>query len=103
MARHPASPPAAAAAGGASSSFAGLGVHEQLVSKLRTQGISQPTDVQQAAIPLIRQGHNVAIQSQTGSGKVTGVVFSLPARPRCCLLNPRCLSCCRRWRTCCPS
>lgn len=41
----------------------------QLQGPLLQMGITQPTDVQRAAIPEILARANVAVQSYTGSGK----------------------------------
>ena len=37
---------------------------------LRNLGVQMPTPVQEAAIPRVLRGENIAIQSYTGSGKV---------------------------------
>lgn len=38
---------------------------------LKGLGLLNPTSVQQAAIPVVLRGENAAIQSYTGSGKVS--------------------------------
>ncbi len=39
-------------------------------AQLRSQDIVEPTLIQEAAIPQVLQGGNVAMQCYTGSGKV---------------------------------
>ncbi|GAB4818516.1 hypothetical protein N2152v2_005562 [Parachlorella kessleri] len=58
------------------SKFKALGVDERLLEPLRFQRITEPTDVQRAAIPEILTGANVAVQSYTGSGKT--LAYLLP-------------------------
>ncbi len=41
-----------------------------LQARLRLLDVQAPTPVQQAAIPRVLSGENIAIQSYTGSGKV---------------------------------
>jgi len=48
-----------------------------LQTVLAAQGIHEPTEVQQRAIPPILQGHNVAVRCYTGSGKTLS--YLLPA------------------------
>lgn len=42
---------------------------EQLLSKLSSEGITEPTEIQAKAIPVIKEGRDVAGESATGSGK----------------------------------
>ena len=56
--------------------FAGLGVSEQLVDRLKANGISKPTPVQAETIPFVYQGRDVISQAQTGTGKT--LAFVLP-------------------------
>jgi superfamily II DNA/RNA helicase len=37
---------------------------------LPTMGVHMPSDIQHSAIPLIKDGRSIALQSYTGSGKV---------------------------------
>ncbi|MFD0961429.1 DEAD/DEAH box helicase [Paenibacillus chungangensis] len=53
-----------------------LGIHEKLCQLLREEGIGQPTEVQQAAIPALLEGGDLSVRSQTGSGKT--LAFLLP-------------------------
>ena len=52
-----------------------LGVrrHRLVQGRLRESAVVEPTAVQQAAIPAILSGKNVALQCYTGSGKVHSV------------------------------
>ena len=56
--------------------FADLHIDERILKALADMGLSEPTEVQAAAIPLIRAGRDVVGQSKTGSGKT--VAFCIP-------------------------
>ena len=56
--------------------FDQLGVSETLVTCLKTRGITEPTPVQEQAIPPLRTGRDVIAQAQTGTGKT--LAFLLP-------------------------
>ena len=56
--------------------FDQLGVSEALVTLLKKQGITEPTPVQEQAIPPMRAGRDVIAQAQTGTGKT--LAFLLP-------------------------
>ena len=56
--------------------FDQLGVSETLVTCLKTRGITEPTPVQEQAIPPLRAGRDVIAQAQTGTGKT--LAFLLP-------------------------
>ncbi|PMH43793.1 DEAD/DEAH box helicase [Vibrio sp. 10N.286.49.B3] len=58
------------------SSFAALGLSEYLLSTLDRLNFSQPTSVQEQAIPLILNGKDVLAGAQTGTGKTAA--FGLP-------------------------
>ncbi|MGC1480652.1 MAG: DEAD/DEAH box helicase [Chthoniobacterales bacterium] len=59
------------------SSFTQLGVSKELVRGLDALGISQPTPIQESAIPyLIKSGGDLVAQAQTGTGKTAA--FGLP-------------------------
>src|ERR1043166_2464114 len=53
-----------------------LHINKATVALLTKHGITVPTPVQQAMMPLIAQGHDVIAQSETGSGKTLS--FALP-------------------------
>ena len=57
-------------------SFASLGLSEALVSAIEAAGYTQPTPVQQRAIPAVLQGRDLMVAAQTGTGKTGG--FALP-------------------------
>ncbi len=61
--------------------FAALGVSEELTQRLDAQGLTAPTAVQEATIPLALDGHDVAAEAPTGSGKT--LAFGLPVLQRC--------------------
>jgi ATP-dependent RNA helicase DeaD len=53
----------------------------ELQNALRNLGISEPTPIQAAAIPVLLDGADVVAQAQTGSGKT--LAFALPLVERC--------------------
>ncbi|WP_391573041.1 DEAD/DEAH box helicase [Cohnella sp.] len=56
--------------------FTGLGVSEGRVEILKAMGIVKPTPVQEETIPVVKAGHDVISQAQTGTGKT--LAFVLP-------------------------
>ncbi|GMK39590.1 hypothetical protein PCCS19_26440 [Paenibacillus sp. CCS19] len=60
--------------------FATLGVSQELTSVLTSYGITAPTPVQTKAIPLALKGLDVIVQAQTGTGKT--FAFALPLLSR---------------------
>jgi ATP-dependent RNA helicase RhlE len=77
-------------------SFQSLQLNKQLLQALREAGYAIPTPIQQKAIPLILQGHDVLGVSQTGTGKTTAYLLPLlmqlkyakGAHPRALILAP---------------
>ncbi|HAC64459.1 MAG TPA: ATP-dependent RNA helicase [Cyanothece sp. UBA12306] len=67
-------------------SFQSLGLSENRINKLEEIGFSSPTEIQQKAIPLILEGHDILGQSQTGTGKTAA--YSLPILEQIDLKNP---------------
>jgi ATP-dependent RNA helicase RhlE len=61
-------------------SFASLGLSEALVRAVEAAGYTQPTPVQQRAIPAVLQGRDLMVAAQTGTGKTGG--FALPVLER---------------------
>ncbi|GLK87027.1 DEAD/DEAH box helicase [Pseudomonas turukhanskensis] len=61
-------------------SFASLGLSEALVSAVEAAGYTEPTPVQQRAIPAVLQGRDLMVAAQTGTGKTGG--FALPILER---------------------
>ena len=61
-------------------SFASLGLSEALVRAVESAGYTQPTPVQQRAIPAALQGRDLMVAAQTGTGKTGG--FALPILER---------------------
>ncbi|WP_439887186.1 DEAD/DEAH box helicase [Pseudomonas sp. MBLB4123] len=61
-------------------SFASLGLSEALVRAVESVGYTQPTPVQQRAIPAVLQGRDLMVAAQTGTGKTGG--FALPILER---------------------
>jgi len=49
---------------------------------LETQGIIEPTPVQQESIPVVLEGRDVIVSAQTGTGKT--LAFALPAMTKLC-------------------
>lgn len=67
-------------------SFNNLGLSEGRVNKLETLGFEHPTEIQEKAIPLILEGHDILGQSQTGTGKTAA--YSLPILEQIDTKNP---------------
>lgn len=63
-----------------SSEFSALGLEENILRALALVGYTQPTPVQQQAIPACIAGRDLLVSSQTGSGKTAA--FMLPALQR---------------------
>jgi len=61
-------------------SFASLGLSEALVAAIEAAGYTEPTPVQQRAIPAVLQGRDLMVAAQTGTGKTGG--FALPILER---------------------
>ncbi|WP_252109198.1 MULTISPECIES: DEAD/DEAH box helicase [unclassified Halomonas] len=57
-------------------SFTELGLQDDLLRAISTQGYTQPTPIQQKAIPLVLAGRDLLASAQTGTGKTAG--FTLP-------------------------
>ncbi len=58
-------------------SFAELGLNEQILAGVDDLGFTTPTPVQADAIPLVLEGRDVVASAQTGTGKTAA--FALPA------------------------
>ncbi len=57
-------------------SFSELGLNDALLGTLARLGYSQPTPIQQQAIPVVLAGHDLLAAAQTGTGKTAA--FTLP-------------------------
>jgi superfamily II DNA/RNA helicase len=76
--------------------FADLGVPDELVASLATKGITTPFPIQTASIPDGLAGRDVCGRAVTGSGKtlafalplITRVERAAPKRPRALVLSP---------------
>ena len=60
--------------------FSSLGLRAELSRAVSDKGYSEPTPIQQQAIPLILQGRDIMGGAQTGTGKTAG--FTLPLLQR---------------------
>ncbi|MCB2289276.1 DEAD/DEAH box helicase [Clostridium sp. CS001] len=56
--------------------FKELGIKEDLLNILKIQGITEPTQVQERSIELIKNGRDIIAEAQTGTGKT--LAFLLP-------------------------
>lgn len=56
--------------------FSQLGISDNTVQRLEENGITEPTEVQEKALPVVLEGKDVLVESETGSGKT--LAFSLP-------------------------
>lgn len=66
--------------------FHHLGLMTDLLRAVAEQGYSQPTPIQQQAIPAILQGQDILASAQTGTGKTAG--FTLPLLQRLSTTTP---------------
>lgn len=57
-------------------SFKELNISRPVKENLESNGITEPTEVQQKAIPKVFEGKDLLVESETGSGKT--LAFSLP-------------------------
>jgi ATP-dependent RNA helicase DeaD len=62
-------------------SFSELGLEPQLLQAVERMGFTQPTPIQEEAIPALLSGSDVIGQAQTGTGKTAA--FMLPILQRC--------------------
>jgi len=62
------------------STFESLAIAPALLSKLAPMGISEPTEIQSAAIPPLLEGKDAILQAQTGTGKT--LAYLLPVLSR---------------------
>ena len=56
--------------------FESLNIEDSILESISKMGFEEPTKIQWESIPLIKEGHDVTAQSQTGSGKT--VAFGIP-------------------------
>ena len=63
-------------------SFQDLGLRAELLRAVNESGYSQPTPIQQKAIPAVLTGGDILAGAQTGTGKTAG--FTLPLLQRLC-------------------
>ena len=61
-------------------SFESLGLAEPLVRAVREHGYTQPTPIQQQAIPAVLSGSDLMAGAQTGTGKTAGFVLPMLQR-----------------------
>lgn len=66
--------------------FHNLGLSTDLLRAVAEQGYTEPTPIQQQAIPAVLQGHDIFASAQTGTGKTAG--FTLPMLHRLSASNP---------------
>jgi len=67
--------------------FSELGLSAELLRAIDQQGYQEATPIQQQAIPLILEGHDLLAGAQTGTGKTAG--FTLPCYKGCRILRHR--------------
>src|SRR6188508_352702 len=61
-------------------SFASLGLSDALVRAVTEHGYTQPTPIQQQAIPAVLAGGDLLAGAQTGTGKTAGFVLPMLQR-----------------------
>ena len=57
-------------------SFNTLGLRDEILTAISEAGYTEPTPIQQQAIPVVLQGRDLMACAQTGTGKTAG--FTLP-------------------------
>jgi ATP-dependent RNA helicase RhlE len=67
--------------------FSELGLSAELLRATNKQGYQEATPIQQQAIPLILDGHDLLAGAQTGTGKTAG--FTLPLLQRLQMTEPK--------------
>ncbi len=60
--------------------FSKLGLPAPLVKGVRAAGYTEPTPIQQRAIPIVLEGHDLVGAAQTGTGKTAAFVLPILAR-----------------------
>ncbi|MEI7026872.1 DEAD/DEAH box helicase [Paenibacillus sp. y28] len=60
--------------------FAQLGLRDEIVRQVESQGITEPTPIQQQTIPLVLAGGDIIAESQTGTGKTFAFVLPMLER-----------------------
>ena len=68
-------------------SFAELGLNEQILAGVNALGFTQPTPVQEQSIPLVLEGRDLVASAQTGTGKTAA--FALPTLQRIMGMAPK--------------
>jgi ATP-dependent RNA helicase DeaD len=66
--------------------FLTLGISEKIADTLKIHGVTEPTPIQEKAIPLLLDGKDIIAQSQTGTGKT--FAFVLPILEKIDTNNP---------------
>jgi len=61
-------------------SFSDLGLHDDLLRAVTAQGYTQPTPIQQQAIPVVLEGRDLLASAQTGTGKTAGCTLPMLQR-----------------------
>ena len=62
-------------------SFKTYGLSAEFLRAINDQGYTNPTPIQQKAIPLILTGKDVVAGAQTGTGKIAGFTLTFVATP----------------------
>ena len=83
------------------SRFAGLGLADSLLRAITDAGYTNPTPIQEKAIPVVLTGRDLLAAAQTGTGKTAGFTLPIlqillsrqpatrkPGQPRCLILTP---------------
>src|SRR5689334_4596507 len=60
--------------------FASLGLPSSILKGIRAAGLTEPTAIQNKAIPTILQGNDLIGQAQSGSGKTGAYLIPILAR-----------------------
>lgn len=65
-------------------SFDNLGLNENILRGIKEAGFTEPSPIQEQAIPIVLEGHDMVAQAQTGTGKTAA--FGLPVMSK---INPQ--------------
>jgi ATP-dependent RNA helicase RhlE len=65
--------------------FQQLGLSTELLRAVSEQGYTEPTPIQQQAIPAVLAGQDILASAQTGTGKTAGFTLPLLQRLSRCL------------------
>lgn len=57
--------------------FATLGLPDRMVTRLKEEGLTEPTEIQEKALPVLLSGRDLVGQAQTGTGKTLAYILPI--------------------------